>query len=229
VAAKRHFHPILMVRDDLKLGKFITIEGQDGAGKSTNLEVIRYFLEARGIELVCTREPGGTELGESLRELILNTSDSAMNDDAELLLMFAARAQHLSECIEPALAAGKWVLCDRFTDATYAYQGGGRKMAVAKIQMLEQLVQGKRRPDLTILLDLPVEIGAQRADERSVADRFEQQRADFKNRVRATYLQRAQAEPNRIHIVDAAAPMEQVAQAIKDTLADQFPSLHNAR
>jgi len=186
-------------------GKFITIEGQDGAGKSTNVAVIREYLEQQGIAFVQTREPGGTAFGEKVRELLLNSGDDLISDKAELLLIFAARAQHVLEVIEPALADGVWVLCDRFTDATYAYQGGGRGLLDDDIRTLEDHVQGRLRPDLTLLLDLPVELGQSRAGQRSEPDRFEIQRMDFKQKVRTAYLDR---------VVDASQPLTKVQSAI---------------
>lgn len=195
-------------------GKFITIEGQDGAGKSTNMAVVQAFLEDNNIEFIVTREPGGTPFGEKLRSLILDSESDFFGDKAELLLMFSARAQHLEAVIEPALAAGKWVLCDRFTDATYAYQGGGRKMPVSDIQTLEMLVQGQLRPDLTLLLDVPIEIGLQRAQNRGESDRFEKEKNKFKQRVRDTYLLLAQAHPKRIKVVNASQDIDSVKQQI---------------
>lgn len=195
-------------------GKFITIEGQDGAGKTTNAEVVKGFLRAAGIPFVHSREPGGTALGESIRDMILNSGDERIGDQAELLLMFAARAQHIQDVIEPALARGDWVLCDRFTDATYAYQGGGRGMPMKHISQLEDYVQGSLRPDLTVLLDLPVELGEHRAGQRSDPDRFEQQQLNFKQSVRDCYLARASAEPNRIKVIDASQSVDAVSSAI---------------
>ena len=198
----------------MQRGKFITIEGQDGAGKTTNIDVIMHFLRSAGISFVQSREPGGTALGESIRDLILNSNDDHIGDTAELLLMFAARAQHLQDVIEPALSRGDWVLSDRFTDATYAYQGGGRGMNVDDIATLEQLVLGGLRPDLTILLDLPVDVGESRAGQRSKPDRFEQQKLNFKQRVRDSYLERASAEPERIKVLNAAQSIENVKDSI---------------
>jgi len=178
-------------------GKFITVEGQDGAGKSTNISVVQDYLSQQGISFVTTREPGGTRFGEQVRELLLNSADDHLGDKAELLLVFAARAQHIKEVILPALQQGEWVLCDRFTDATYAYQGAGRGLNTADIATLEQTVQGDLRPDLTLLLDVPVEIGVSRAGARSDPDRFEQQHNSFKQQVRDCYLARAKVEPSR--------------------------------
>lgn len=201
-------------------GQFITIEGQDGAGKSTNLAVIERLLIDQGISYTKTREPGGTDFGETVRKLILQSNDQAFGDFAELLLMFAARAQHIEEVIEPALSAGQWVLCDRFTDATYAYQGGGRGVSLERIAELEQAVQGELRPNLTVVLDLPVSVGEQRAGERSAADRFEQQQLDFKERVRATYLSIAKQEPGRVKVVDANQPLGEVELSISKVLLE---------
>ena len=201
-------------------GKFITVEGQDGAGKSTNIGVVQRFLEHKSIDFVVSREPGGTSFGESLRELLLNSGENEVGDMAELLMMFAARAQHIEDVIEPALSSGKWVICDRFTDATYAYQGAGRGLKLSNISKLEYVVQGGLRPDLTILLDLPVVLGEQRAGQRSDPDRFEQQKIDFKQRVRDCYLQRAEVEPCRIKTVDASRSIEHVDASIVQILQE---------
>lgn len=195
-------------------GRFITLEGVEGAGKSTALEHVRATLADKGIDLVVTREPGGTALGEELRGLLLGHKHTGMAHDAELLLMFAARAQHLHQVIEPALAAGHWVLCDRFTDATYAYQGGGRGLALERIEALETWVQGSRRPDLTLLLDLPVEIGLARAGKRSAPDRFESEHQAFFERVRQAYLAIAQAQPDRVKVIDASQVLDDVSAEI---------------
>lgn len=195
-------------------GRFITVEGTEGAGKSSNIEFIRSELEARGIDVVLSREPGGTPLAEEIRTLLLSPRDERVCEDAELLLMFAARAQHIAALIKPALARGSWVLCDRFTDATFAYQGGGRGVDVQRIRTLESLVQGALRPDCTFLLDLPVELGLERARKRSMPDRFEQEKQAFFERVRASYLQRVEAEPERFAVINAALEMEQVRQQL---------------
>ena len=199
-------------------GRFLTLEGSEGAGKSSNLVFIEDFLRSTGIDLITTREPGGTGLGEAIRELLLDHRNTSMLDDTELLLMFAARSQHIHELILPALARGQWVLCDRFTDASYAYQGGGRGIAIERIAQLEQWVQGELRPDMTLLLDIPVEQGLQRAGQRSEPDRFEREQEQFFQRVRQTYLKRANAEPERYRIIDAAAPLEQVQQQLDAVL-----------
>jgi len=198
-------------------GRFITLEGIEGVGKTTNLGFISEWLQQRGHEVVVTREPGGTALAESIRGLLLDPGQEEMASMTELLLVFAARAQHLAQVIEPALAAGKWVLCDRFTDATYAYQGGGRGMNMQHIATLEQLVQGNRRPDLSLVLDLSPELGLSRARKRAALDRFEQQTLDFFERVRATYLQRA-AENPRMMLIDASLSLDAVQSAIGSQL-----------
>lgn len=199
-------------------GKFITIEGQDGAGKSTNITVVERYLRSQSIEFVQSREPGGTPFGESVRELVLNSGDDHIGDQAELLLMFAARAQHIEQVIEPALKQGGWVVCDRFTDASYAYQGGGRGLAMSDIERLESHVQGQLRPDLTLLLDLPVSLGESRAGQRSEPDRFEVQQQDFKQKVRQCYLDRAVVFPERMKVIDASQSITHVERQIIDVL-----------
>lgn len=195
-------------------GAFITLEGIEGAGKSTQIAVVRRVLEARGIEVVVTREPGGSPLAERIRALLLDPENHGMSPDAELLLMFAARAAHIASRIRPALERGAWVVCDRFTDATYAYQGGGRGLDEAHIARLEGVVQGGLRPDLTLLLDLPVPTGLARAGRRSSPDRFEAETVEFFERVRAAYLRRAEAEPERVLVIDAASDPEVVADKV---------------
>jgi dTMP kinase len=197
-------------------GLFITVEGAEGVGKSTNMSFLETHLCERGIDLVVTREPGGTALGEDIRELLLRPRPEPVAASAELLLMFAARAQHINQVIEPALAAGRWVLCDRFTDATYAYQGGGRQLPVELIRELEQLVQGALRPDYTLLLDAPVSVGLSRAGNRGQLDRFEQEELEFFERVRATYLQLARESSGRYRIVDASCPLVEVQRQLED-------------
>lgn len=191
-------------------GLFITLEGPEGAGKSTNREYLAELLKQAGVEVVLTREPGGTPLAERIRELLLAPDTEVMAVDTELLLMFAARAQHLAGVIRPALARGAVVLCDRFTDATYAYQGGGRGLAHERIAILEQFVQGDLRPDLTLVFDLPVEVGLARAAARGKLDRFEQEQQSFFEAVRQTYLARAAQAPERYRVLDAAQPLSQV-------------------
>lgn len=199
-------------------GRFITVEGIEGAGKSTQMDVIRDFLTGQGVDVVVTREPGGTPLGERVRELLLDPDNRGMSTDAELLLVFAARAEHLHAVIEPALAAGKWVLSDRFTDATFAYQGGGRGAEAARIEVIEAWVQGSLRPDLTVLLDLPVEEGMARMTARGEPDRFEREDAAFFERIRATYLERAAAEPHRFCRIDASAAVDAVSREALDAV-----------
>ncbi len=191
-------------------GWFLTLEGVEGTGKSTNLAFIADYLRAAGLDLIVTREPGGTELGEEIRALLLRHRDDGMHPDSELLLMFAARAEHLRRLIQPALAAGQWVLSDRFTDATYAYQGGGRALDAGRIAMLEDWTQGELRPDVTFLLDLDPEVGLARAANRAELDRFEQENIAFFRRVRTAYQARVMAEPERFRVVDAAQPLAEV-------------------
>lgn len=192
-------------------GKFITLEGGEGAGKSTCLPLIEEQIIKAGHSVLITREPGGTELAEHIRELLLTPNDTPIHENTELLLMFAARAQHIHEKILPALETGKYVVCDRFTDATYAYQGGGRGIENSRIEVLEQWVQHDLRPDLTILFDIPVVDGLNRANHRSKPDRFEQEKLDFFERVRAAYLDIAEAQPQRFRIVDASKPFTEVS------------------
>ncbi|GKT11198.1 MAG: dTMP kinase [Thiomicrorhabdus sp.] len=201
-------------------GQFITLEGTEGGGKSTNLLFIEDFLASQGVDVIVTREPGGTEIGEAIREVLLNKAFTAMQDETELLLMFAARAQHLKEKIQPAIAAGKWVISDRFTDATYAYQGGARGLDFSRIAEIEQWVQQGFQPDSTFIFDLPVEIGMARVRSRSqqtgqVIDRFEQEKQAFFEKVRAAYLVRAYASPTRYEILDASQPLEVIQEQIR--------------
>jgi dTMP kinase len=197
--------------------RFITLEGPEGGGKSTNQGFVRDWLRQRACQVLTTREPGGTPLGESIRGLLLDP-DGGMAADTELLLMFASRAEHLAARILPALQSGQWVVCDRFTDATYAYQGGGRGIPNARIAALETWVQGDLRPDLTLVLDVPGEIGDQRVAERGARDRFEQERAEFFARVRQSYLDLARLAPERYYVIDAGAPLAQVQQDIARVL-----------
>ncbi len=202
-------------------GRFLTVEGIEGVGKSTQVARLAATLAGCGIAHLVTREPGGTALAERIRDLVLQPREEPMPPTAELLLMFASRAVHLANRIEPALSEGKWVVCDRFTDATYAYQGAGRGMPDEDIRSLEKFVQGGRRPDLTLLLDVPVEIGLERSrlrDAGKARDRFENERMDFFQRVRDGYLRRARAEPRRMAVVDASAPPEEVAARITAVL-----------
>ena len=208
-------------------GKFITIEGGEGVGKSSNIDFVLSYLSSKNIDVVSTREPGGTQLGEKIRALLLDAKNNAMVSGTELLLMFAARAQHLDELIKPSLKNNQWVLCDRFTDATYAYQGGGRGIAMQRIAELESWVQGSLRPDLTILLDLPIEIGMKRASDRSEPDRIEQEKNNFFESVRATYLSMAKASPQRFRIIDASLPLETVQENIGIVLSEYLSSIEN--
>jgi len=205
-------------------GLFVTLEGPEGAGKSTNREYLAERLRANGVEVLLTREPGGTPLAERIRELLLAPSDERMAADTELLLVFAARAQHLAEVIRPALARGCVVLCDRFTDATYAYQGGGRGLSTERIAQLEEFVQGELRPQLTLIFDLPVEVGLSRAAARGRLDRFEQEGRGFFEAVRQAYLARAAAAPARYRIVDAAQPLDAVQRALDALLPELLES-----
>lgn len=199
-------------------GKFITIEGTEGVGKTTNIKFIQQWMDSKKLTYGCTREPGGTPLAEQLRELLLAPREESVCNTAELLMVFAARAQHLNQVIEPMLGEGAWVLCDRFTDATYAYQGAGRHMRDDLIRDLELIVQGSLQPDLTIILDIPVQIGLARASERSAPDRFEQEKVEFFERVRNRYLQIAQDNPQRCVVVDASLNLEGVQAQITQAL-----------
>ncbi|MEH6491111.1 dTMP kinase [Halopseudomonas sp.] len=196
-------------------GLFITFEGPEGAGKSTNLQYLADILSEAGAEPLLTREPGGTPIAEQIRALLLANHDEQMDDDAELLLMFAARAQHLNRVIRPALAAGRIVISDRFTDATYAYQGGGRGIDPERIAVLEGWVQGSLRPDLTLLFDVPVEVGLARAKARSTLDRFEQEERAFFDGVRNTYLRRAALAPDRYRVIDGSGSLASVQAALQ--------------
>ena len=195
-------------------GSFITVEGIEGVGKTTNIDFIHQQLLSAGKEVVLTREPGGTPLGEAVRGLLLDPAYTGMDSTCELQLMFAARAEHLAKVVWPALEQGQWVLCDRFTDATYAYQGGGRGIDSSVIAKLETLVQGDFRPDLTLLLDVPVEIGLARAGKRGALDRFEQEKVAFFERVRAAYLEMAARSPQRYRVIDASQPLGDVQQQL---------------
>jgi dTMP kinase len=200
-------------------GCFITFEGPEGAGKSTNLKIFAELLRAGGCDPLLTREPGGTPIAEGIRELLLAHHSEQMDGDAELLLVFAARAQHLNRLIIPALTSGRVVISDRFTDATYAYQGGGRGIDARRIAQLEDWTQGTLRPDLTLILDVPVELGMQRARARSALDRFESEQTAFFEAVRDTYLKRAAAVPERYRVVDASGDLESVRQALEPIAA----------
>ena len=196
-------------------GKFISLEGIEGVGKSTQVPTIAALLKARGITALCTREPGGTELAERIRALLLARAVSVMNSQTELLLMFAARVDHVAVVIEPALARGEWVVCDRFTDATYAYQGGGRGLPLVDIEAYERLALHGLVPDRTLLFDAPVEIALARAARRGASDRFEAEHRDFFTRARAVYLQRAASDPGRIKVIDASLPLAAVEAQVR--------------
>lgn len=206
-------------------GLFITLEGPEGAGKSTNRDYLAELLGATGREVVLTREPGGTPLAERIREILLAPAAEPMAVDTELLLMFAARAQHLAQVIRPALARGALVLCDRFVDATYAYQGSGRGVPVERIATLEAFVLGDLQPDLTLVFDLPVEIGLARAARRGALDRFEQEQRAFFEAVRQTYLDRAQAVPARYRLIDASRSLAEVQADLRALVATLEPTL----
>lgn len=204
-------------------GQFITLEGTEGGGKSTNLLFIKELLASKGLEVIVTREPGGTEIGEAIRGILLNNDFSEMCSDTELLLMFAARAQHIQEKIQPALAEGKWVISDRFTDASYAYQGAARGMGFERIALIEAWVQQGFQPDTTFVFDLPVEIGMARVAARSEMtgqqiDRFETEKQAFFEKVRGAYLTRAEQAPARYTVLDASQSLESVQQAIRQRL-----------
>ena len=208
----------------MQRGKFLTIEGTEGVGKSTNLVFVRDWLQAQGIEVVVTREPGGTPLAEEIRALLLAKRDEPVDETAELLLVFAARAQHIAQVIKPALARGAWVLSDRFTDATYAYQGGGRWLSTQTIAQLEILVQGELRPDLTLILDIDVELGLNRARQRGELDRFESETMVFFERVRGAYKLRAEQAPERYALVDAGQELAAVQSDIDALLMAMLKS-----
>ena len=205
-----------MTRSDTR-AKFITLEGGEGAGKSTSRDFIVLLLEEQNIPFIQTREPGGTPIGETLRDVLLSKEGTAPSVTAELLMVFAARAQHLHEVIEPALRDGKWVLCDRFTDATYAYQGYGRGFELGQIEALETLVQRGRHPDLTILFDIDPRLGMTRARQRAELDRFEEEHVEFFDRVREGYLTRAKNEA-RFRVIDASQSIDLVQQALRELL-----------
>lgn len=199
----------------MEAGKLITLEGIEGGGKSTQLAVVQGCLEERGIQVITTREPGGSPIGERIRALLLDPRSKGIATDTELLLMFAARAEHVAHKIRPALEQGTWVVCDRFTDATYAYQGGGRGVDVKRISLLEDYVQGQLRPDLTLLFDLPVASGLSRAEKRSAPDRFESETLRFFEDVRAAYLAIAESQPQRLRVIDADAQLARVSESVR--------------
>jgi dTMP kinase len=197
---------------------FITLEGIEGAGKSTSVRFLAEYLRSKGVDFILTREPGGTEIAEKIRQIILAHHQEPMHPDTEMLLYFAGRAQHFNQVILPALQRGQWVICDRFTDASYAYQGGGRGISQEKIAALEQWVQGDLRPDYTLLFDVTVSVGLNRIKKNRILDRFEVEKESFFEKVRNCYLERAHKESKRFHIIDANLPPQEVAVQIKDFL-----------
>lgn len=203
-----------------KGARFVTVEGVEGVGKTTNIRFITQCLDSAGVNYILTREPGGTVVAESIRHLLLAKQEENLCELTELLLVFAARAQHIKKVIEPALESGTWVICDRFTDATYAYQGGGRGLSMSVIAQLETLVQRDLRPDVTYILDLPPATGLQRATQRGELDRFELEKLEFFDRVRATYLDRAGHEPERCIVINADAALEVVQSDIRRHLEE---------
>ncbi len=205
-------------------GKFVTLEGIEGAGKSTSIAALAEMLRERDIEIVRTREPGGTGVAEHIRRLLLDNAAGEPSALSELLLIFAARADHLEKCIAPALEQGKWVVCERFTDATFAYQGGGRGLPPETIAALRSIVQGKLRPDLTIILDLDPAIGLGRARMRGKLDRIERETVDFHVRVRNCYLEIARREPGRCVLIDASQHPDAVRRALRAAVADKLPA-----
>lgn len=210
-----------------KKGRFVVIEGGEGVGKSTNMQFVQDYLHQQGVTFQTSREPGGTELAEQIRNLIVSHHRESMDPMTELLLVFAARAQHLTQKIRPVINSGQWLVCDRFTDATYAYQGGGRQLDKTVIRQLEQIVQADLRPDCVIILDAPVELGRQRASQRAELDRLEAENLAFHQRVRDAYLERAAQYPDRYKVIDAARPLADVQQAIGCVLHQQLEHWHN--
>ena len=206
----------------------ITVDGIDGAGKSTQLDAMQQQLEAAELDVVRTREPGGTELGEKLREILLQRGDLDIHSDAELLMMFSARAQHLHSVILPAIQVGKWVLCDRFTDASFAYQGA-KGVASERIAVLEHWVQQGLQPDATFLFDVPIKVGLARLNQRGDQDYFDSQSVAYKEKVRELYLQRAAQNPSRFTVVDATEPLAQVSQVVQQQIAWLLQGRHQPR
>jgi len=203
-------------------GKFITVEGSEGVGKSTNVDFLASTIKEQGFEVICTREPGGTPIAERIRQILLEHGEEPLPDIAELLLFFASRSLHISNKIRPALAAGKWVICDRFTDASRAYQGSGRGLDMQRINLLAEWVEDDLQPDMTLLLDAPAEVGMQRAEQRGESDRLESEQISFYERVRAGYLELAKAHPERYRVVDAARPLQEVQALIGEQLVQMF-------
>jgi dTMP kinase len=199
-------------------GMFISLEGSEGVGKTTSLKFVQNYIESLGHKVLLTREPGGTPMAEELRNILLSEREEKVETDTELLLMFAARCQHVNQIIKPALEQGTWVICDRFVDASYAYQGGGRNIGFSRIQQLEDWCLGGFKPDLTLLLDMSVEEGIARTKKRGKADRFEIEKMAFYEKIRAAYLQRAEQDPQRINVIDAAPDISQVQASLKTVL-----------
>jgi len=210
----------------VKYGKFITVEGIEGVGKSTNIDHLSALIEQQGIEVVRTREPGGTPMAERIRGLLLEHGEESLPDTAELLLFFAARSLHVNNTIRPALEAGKWVVCDRFTDATRAYQGDARGLDMERINTLARWVQEGLEPDVTLLLDAPADIGMGRAEKRGTADRLESEKITFYERAREGYLTLARAEPERFAVIDASQPLKtvkaEIERVLRQLLADKL-------
>lgn len=200
-------------------GRFITVEGTEGVGKSTNMAYVKQWLESKGHEVIHTREPGGTPFAEEIRELLLSKREEKVNSQTELLLMFAARCQHVYQKIQPALERGAWVLCDRFTDASFAYQGAGRDLGFEKLRQLEAWSLQGFKPDLTLMLDLPIEVGLERARKRGPVDRFEEEKIEFFKKVRQGYLDIAATEPERMKVINAEGTLEEVQLQIEKVLA----------
>lgn len=211
--------------EEIFQGKFITFEGTEGVGKTTQIQLLEEYLKSKKIECLVTREPGGTKLGERVRKILLNNDGTDIDPMAELLLMFAARAQHLKEIIYPALKSNTWVLCDRFTDASYAYQGGGRGVAFSTIATIETSVQNQFRPDLTILLSGEIQEGMHRVSKRGEKDRFELEKLDFFERVRGCYLKLAKENPERFSVINADLKIDEAALAIQAAMQQRFAEL----
>nr|WP_222611091.1 dTMP kinase [Undibacterium sp. LX40W] len=205
----------------IKSGKFITFEGIDGAGKSTHINFVQQLIEAQGISVIATREPGGTELGETLRSILLNQK---MHLETEAMLMFASRREHLAQVIEPALAAGKWLISDRFTDASFAYQGGGRHLSIDKLNALENWVHPHLQPDLTFLFDVPISVAKARLDATRTLDKFEKEDAEFFNNTRNEYLRRAQEFPQRFRVIDSTRSIEEIRDELRDIVENLIAS-----
>jgi len=202
-------------------GMFLTLEGSEGVGKTTSLKFVQKYIESLGYQVLITREPGGTPMAEELRDILLSEREEKVEANTELLLMFASRCQHVSQVIKPALNAGTWVICDRFVDASFAYQGGGRELGFSRIEKLEKWCLDDFKPDVTLLLDMPVEEGITRTKKRGKADRFETEKMAFYERIRAAYLRRAEEDPERIHVIDASPDITTVQNSLKTILQNR--------